>query len=310
EVDLDGDGRYDLDLAPLVSPVAAEVQRAGTFTVKARVTDSSGVSGTAVAPMTATAIGTRGWLVSPRAGELVWGTSVTLTAESTPAGAPKSVQFQYRRDSPTGPWIDVGGPIVSTSTLFSTAWDVSALPAFAVDLRVLVDGSVSSGDDANTVLPSAVSPTLSESGSVLQAAGPRVVRNGAGVWAFTAVPLRIESAARPFGSGSALGLVPVGGAYRITGGTRVRLPFAGDGSALDVHAYDEAARVWIRLVSRVSHDDGWVEADAIAPAIYALYATPAGDAGGGRFCSAQAARAPGPWIVVFALGLLACCRRR
>jgi len=102
---------------------------------------------------------------------------------------------------------DVGGPIVSTSTLFSTAWDVSALPAFAVDLRVLVDGSVSSGDDANTVLPSAVSPTLSESGSVLQAAGPRVVRNGAGVWAFTAVPLRIESAARPFGSGSAPFLV-------------------------------------------------------------------------------------------------------
>ncbi len=310
EVDLDGDGRYDLDLAPLVSPVTAEIQRAGAFTVKARVTDSSGVSGTAVAPMIATALGTRGWLVSPRAGDIVSGNSVTLTAEAIPAGPPKSVQFQYRRDSPPGTWIDIGGPIVSSGTLFSVPWDVSALPAFAVDLRVLVDGTISSGDDANTVLPSAASPTLSESGGTLQASGPRVVRNGAGVWAFTATPLRIEPAARPLGNGSALGLVTIGDAFRISGGTRVRLPFAGDGSALHAHAYDEAAGVWIRLASRVSHDDGWVEADAIAPAIYALFAAPVGDGGGGRFCSAQAARNPGPWIVVLALGFLACCRRR
>lgn len=315
EYDVDGDRRYDLDPAPAVSPVSWEIQRAGNFTAKVRVTDPSGVAGTATAPFTATAIGTRGWLVSPRAGDIVAGTSLTLTAEATPHGAAKKVQFQYRADSPPGAWTDIGGPIVSTGTLFAAPWDVSSLAAVPVDLRILIDDVTSSGDDANTVLPDSAAPTIAESGGTLDSSIPpsraRVFRNGAGVWVFSSSPLRLESVARPMANGSALGSAPVGGAWRITGGSRVRLPAPGDVSTLDVHLYDEAAGVWTRAIdSRAGHDDGWVEAEMIGPGIYALFALPAGSGGGGRFCGLAAARDPGPWIVVLALGILACCRRR
>jgi hypothetical protein len=103
----------------------------------------------------------------------------------------------------------------------------------------------------------------------------------------------------------------VGAAFRITAGerSRVRLPFAGDGSLLDVHVFDEGAGVWTWLSSRVAHDDGWVEAEAVAPGIYALFAgssVQGGSGSGGRFCGASAEGA----LFVLALGLLTWLRRR
>jgi PKD repeat protein len=333
EYDVDGDGRFDFVFTPPVAAISPEIQRAGVFTVKARVTDPSGLTGSGTTPMTATAFGTRGWLLSPRAGDGVSGTSVTLTAEAIPSGIIKKVQFQYRPDALPGPWIDIGGAILSDGTLFSAPWDVSALPSAFVDVRILVDDLVSSGDDSNTVFVDALAPTLSESGGRVDAfvdpGRRKVLRNAAGVWvivpakAFSGAGLlRLESAARPLGNGSALGLQPSGSTFRVAPGAsvdapfRVRIPFSGDGSALEMHVYDEPSAVWYRPISsRVSHADGWVEAEGIAPGLYALFALPpeflgGGSGGGGRFCAAQTSGSSGPWIAFLALGLIACSRRR
>lgn len=325
DYDLDGTGRTEL-VDTLLLPLAVEIQRAGIFTVRARGTDASGVSAWGTATLTATAIGTRGWMVGPRSGDALGGSSVTLTAEAIPNGTSKSVQFQYRVDTPPGPWVDIGGPIVSGGTLFSTRWDVTGLaPATVVDLRILVDGTISSGDLSNVVLANAASPTWGESGDTLDAVldpqRTKVLRNGAGVWVLTPVggpsTLGLSAAARPPGNGSALGRFPIGGTWRLSGPgpfvrpPRIRLPAPFDDPALEVHAYDETARVWIRAgISSIAHADAWVEADAIIPGLYALFAEPPMDVGTNRFCSARADGNPGGWIVVLALGILLCGRRR
>ncbi len=330
EYDVDGDGAYEVVFSPPVTPLSFEIHRAGVFTAKARVTDPSGVSASATAPLVATAIGTRGWMIAPRGGDALAGT-VTLTAEATPAGRVKKAQFQYRQNSPPGAWIDIGGALLSTDTLFTSTWDVTPLPASSiVDLRVLIDDAISSGDSANTVMTNAAAPTWSESGGTLDAGldptRAKTLRNIAGVWVIAPAggpaSLRISPASRPLGNGSALALAPVGGAWRITAAApfglplRVRLPLAADDPSIEIHAYDEAAGVWYRPgMSRVSHDDGWVEAEAFGPGIFALFGSPpgavaGGSGSGGRFCSAHAGGNPGPWIVVLALGLVACCRRR
>jgi len=171
-------------------------------------------------------------------------------------------------------------------------------------------------------------PTVTESGGTLDAvldpSRSKVLRTAAGVWVIAPAggpaSVRITPASRPLGNGSALGLSPSGGAWRIAAPApldlplRVRLPVPSDDPSLEIHAYDEAAGVWYRPgVSRVSHDDGWVEAEAFGPGIFALFASAPGVAGGsgsgGRFCSAHAAGNPAPWIVVLALGLVAWRRR-
>ncbi|MCI0582971.1 MAG: hypothetical protein L0227_08770, partial [Chloroflexi bacterium] len=283
EFDVDGDGRYDFAV-PAGSPAGTtfppEIQRAGNFSPRVRVTDTAGRSLSTTAAFASRSIGLTGWMVDPRAGDRLAGSSVALTAQAVPGGASKSVQFQVRDAAGPGPWISVGGPIVSTGTLFSTTWDVTALPNLSTfDVRILVDGTVSSGDTANAVLIDSAAPTISESGSTrTKAIRPdrtTISRSAGGVWAVVplgstsdALPLGLEPAAVPGANGSALGMFPRGGGVRVTfGGTfsnawRLRLPFGGDGTNLEIHRFDEPSGLWQRFAfPRVSHDDGWVEAD-------------------------------------------------
>jgi hypothetical protein len=83
--------------------------------------------------------------------------------------------------------------------------------------------------------------------------------------------------------------VPVGGAWTVgfagsfQAPFRLRLPFVGDGADLEVHRYDAASGVWGRFgFPRVSHDDGWVEADVVAPGLYSLFRPAAAGSGGGN----------------------------
>ncbi len=331
ELDFDGDGRYDLEVPPdtlFATTEVHEVQRVGTFALRARVRDAAGLTAAAGTSITCTAGGVRGWLVDPRAGDRLAGTALTLTAEAVPANRTKKVRFQYRADSPPGAWIDIGAPRFSEGTLFSAAWDLSGfLPGTRLDLRILIDDLFSSGDDANTVEATAFAPTIREAGAVrekeVSPVRTTVSRNGAGVWAIApkgsvaaAGTLRIEPASAPLANGSALGLAPAGGGWRVGAGFanafKVRLPFAGDGSALEVHAYEEAAGVWYRpFPSRVAHDDGWVEADAGADGIYALFrAAPPGVAGGSECSGSVSGASPSPALLLLALGLILCCRNR
>jgi PKD repeat protein len=302
EFDLDGDGRYDFITVPGSSTgtsFVAEIQRAGSFTPRVRVTDSAGRSASSTATFNSRSLGVTGWMVDPRAGDRLAGSSVTLSAQAVPGGVSKLVQFQAR-DALGGPWTNIGPPIRSSGTLFSTTWDVSGLADLAsFDLRILMDGVASSGDTANTIVIDSAAPTISESGLVrtktIRTDRTTNSRNAQGVWAIvplgaasSALPLGIQPASAPMANGSALTMVPRGSAWRLDfGGTfgnafQLRLPSSGgDAADFEIHHYDAASGVWQRLAfPRVSHDDGWVEADANAAGIYSLFA-PSGTGGGG-----------------------------
>jgi hypothetical protein len=270
-------------------------------------------------------------MVEPRAGDRLAGASVALTAEVVPAGTAKRAQFQYRPDLAGGPWIDIGGPILSQETLFTTIWDTSGLAdLLALDLRILVNGTVSSGDDENTVVVDRTAPTIREDGSMrertIRPDRTTVSRNGAGVWLImpygavdAPTTLRLEPVAAPLPNGSALTLTPRGEAWRIEGnasfpkGFRLRIP--GVGEALEIHHFDAAAGVWHRLFpSRVSHGDGWIEADVNATGIYQIFdlSSREEEGGGSDSCVASLPSVDGrvfPWAVLLAF-LFAGRRRR
>jgi hypothetical protein len=233
-------------------------------------------------------VGLAGWMVDPRAGDRLAG-SVTLTAQAVPRGVSKSVQFQVRESAGPGPWTNVGSAIVSTGTLFSAAWDVTALPNLtSFDVRILIDGAASSGDDADTVVIDSGAPTISESGSLrtktIRTDRTTLSRTAAGVWAIVplgstpdALPLSVEPAVVPAANGSAAGKALHGGGVAVTfAGTftntwTLRLPFTGVGTSLEIHRFDGPSGTWKQFASSRVGDDGWVESDVNAAGVYALF---------------------------------------
>ncbi|RPH50831.1 MAG: PKD domain-containing protein, partial [Planctomycetota bacterium] len=289
EIDVEGDGRFEFQV-PAGSPTGTtflpEIQRAGTFSPVVRVTDTAGLSVSATASFTARTVGLAGWMVDPRAGDRLAG-SVTLTAQAVPRGVSKSVQFQVRDSAGPGPWTNVGSPIVSTGTLFSAAWDVTALPNLSsFHVRILIDGTASSGDAANTVVIDSGAPTISESAAIrtktIRTDRTTISRTAAGVWAIVppgstpnALPLSVEPASVPATNGSAAGKVLHGGGIAVTfAGTFtntwiLRLP--GVGTALEIHRFDGPSGTWKQFAPSRVGDDGWVESDVNATGIYALF---------------------------------------
>jgi PKD repeat protein len=294
--DADGDGRIDQILLPGSASGTLfpfEIRRAGGFTSRLHVTDSSGQSVSATCAYVARSSGVQGWLIDPIQGDRLAGTSVTLTAEVIPFGVVKSVQFQYRPAPFGGGWINIGPQISGSGTLFSTPWNVSGLTDLSsFNLRVLIDGTISSGDTTATIVVDTTAPTISEIGSTrtksIRTDQTTVSRNGSGVWALLpvgttadALPLRMEPSGTPPANGSAASLIPVGQAWKLTfGGTfqntfRLRLPFSGPRTDFEIHHYDDVAGAWQRLGhSRVGSADGWVEADVNADGVYSLFAPP------------------------------------
>jgi len=343
EFDLDGDGTFDLNLPPTTpgsTTVTHEIQRAGNRFARVRVTDDTGLSAEQTTSFLAVGPDVRGWLIDPRAGDRLAGTAVTLTAEAVPSGRMKKVVFQYRPAGPPGPWVDLSGPLFSEGTLFSASWNVTTVPpATALDLRVLIDDTVSSGDTANPVTVDPATPTLLEDGGVREeSATPgrtTISRNAAGVWiilspgATTAAAdrtLRLEPATAPLPNGSALGMIPQGGAWRVgldapfVNDFTIRIPCTPARDALGVHAYDESAGVWYRKeFSRVSWADGWVETRGVAPGIYAVFDESPVDLAGGSAsesdgCLASSVVATGGsssfWVMCLAAGAWLWRRRR
>lgn len=326
EVDLDGDGRYDVRVAP-GSPSGTtflvEIQRAGQPTARVRVTDTGGQSSSATAAYSARSVGATGWMVDPRAGDHVSGRAVALTAEAVPAGVLKTVRFQ-RRDSPGGAWIDIGPAIVSTGTLFSTSWNTAGIADLSpIDLRILVDGTASSGDAANTVIVDKGSPTVSDDGTtrtrVVQTDRTLHSRHLQGAWVILpmgctadALPLSLKPdtvmvpAGPRFGSREAKAGWRIGFDGDFVAPFRLRLPYTiADGAALEMQHYDDRTRRWSRLsYPHVSASDRWVEAEAVAPGFYALVGgAPEADSGGGG-CGATGLEA------ILGIGLAWALRRR
>lgn len=322
EWDVDGDGRYDLETAPTTS-ILHQYQRVGVFAARVRVTNAAGLTATATTTVSTSHTTVAGWMLEPREGDKVSGTGVTLTAEAVPKGQLKKVQFQYRTNFPVGPWIDIGGPMFSTGTRFSTSWDVSGFSDFSVfDLRILIDDTASSGDPDNTVTVNPFAPDLAESGGVkdrvLRARSTTFARTAGGVeivvpyGSMTSagdVTLRIEGASLPIQNGSALGLAPASGGIRLSltsGATAfqntylLRFPIPGgvDASALVVHRYDAQAGVWRRdFATIVRHDEGLVEVRTTELGIFAVYVGESGtdgDDSGSNLCFGTVPSATNP----------------
>jgi len=326
--DADGDGRVDQILLPGSASATTfpfEIRRAGGFTSRLHVTDSNGQSVSATCSYAARSIGVQGWLIDPIQGDRLAGTSVTLTAEVIPFGVVKTVQFQYRTAPLGGGWIDIGPLLSGSGTLFSTSWNAGGLTDLSsFNLRVLINGTISSGDTTTTIVIDSAAPTTSESGSIrtksIRTDRTTVSRNASGVWTLLpvgsttdALPLRMEPSGTPQANGSAASLVPVGQAWKLTfGGTfqntfKLRIPFSGNRTDFEIHHYDDVAGVWQRLgYSRVSSADSWVEADVNADGVYSLFVPPsfllAHHHSG--FCGALGLEA------ALALGLIRLLRRR
>jgi hypothetical protein len=270
----------------------------------------------------ARSVGAAGWMIDPRAGDRLSGSSVTLTAEAVPGGVPKTVQFQ-QRDALGGPWINIGVPILSTGTVFSTSWNVNGIADLSsLDLRILIDGTASSGDTANTVVIDSLAPTVSETSTkrtrTIRTDRTTISRTSKGAWAI--VPMGATADALPLSLSPASVLVPsgprLGSKQTVQGwqidfaGTfstpfRLRLPLPpGGGSNLEIHRYDAAARTWSRLsFPQISPADGWLEADANAAGFYALVEGPR-ESSPGKGCGATGLEA------LLSLVLLRMVRRR
>jgi hypothetical protein len=298
EFDVDGDGRFDFRV-PAGSATGTtflpEIQRAGTFSPVVRVTDSAGLSLSATAAYVARTVGLAGWMVDPRAGDRLSGNSVTLTAQAVPQGPTKMVQFQVRTSAGPGPWTNVGAPIASTGTLFTTTWDVTGLPNLtSFDVRILINGTASSGDAANTVVIDSGAPTISENGA-LRAKSVRndrttISRAASGVWAIVPLgstpdplALTLDPAAAPAANGTAAGKTLHGSGYSVTfAGTItspwiLRLPCSGDSTSLEIHHFDTPSGTWHQFAPSRAGDDGWVETEVNATGVYAVFGpVPAG----------------------------------
>jgi PKD repeat protein len=293
EIDIEGDERYDLIVPPgsaVGTSIPVPIQRFGTLLPRVRVTDSAGRSVTASTSFSARVLGPAGWMLDPRQGDRLSGSGITLSAQAVPEDVPKSVQFQ-RRNATGGPWLDIGPAILSSGTLFSTRWDPSGLAALSSwNLRILINGTVSSGDTSTTVAIDDIAPTIVESGGsrtkTVRTDRTTVLRNAEGVWVIVpvgstsdALPLRLEAASTPMANGSALSLIPRGSAWRVdfagsfSNTFQLRLPISGgDLEDLEIHHFDDVAGVWQRFAfPRVSSVDGWVEADVNAPGVYAVF---------------------------------------
>jgi PKD repeat protein len=158
EWDFDGDGTFDVKTAG--NTVNHTYTRPGVFSAKVRATDGTAPNTLDLSDELTTTVSAYepalwGTMVEPQAGNTILGNIggqyASLVAIVRPYGQSKTVQFQYRTDAPVGAWTDIGSAITSTGTLFTLAWDVTAIVASTYDLRVLIGGATSSGDNSCTV---------------------------------------------------------------------------------------------------------------------------------------------------------------
>lgn len=167
EFDIQGDGIFDAVVTNITaSPVQINLslKSIGTFNAVANLTNTSNISSRAQAQVKGTFTGTIGFINEPEPTVTVAGSAVTITAIVLPTGVSKKVQFQYKPDSSAGPWIDIGSSVTSTRSTFKASWDTSALvDSSVIDLRALINDSISTGDDASTVQLNFVTPKIRES---------------------------------------------------------------------------------------------------------------------------------------------------
>ncbi|MDP6958518.1 MAG: PKD domain-containing protein, partial [Planctomycetota bacterium] len=335
EWDVDGDGHFDRSTP--VSTLHHQYQRVGSLIPRARVIGSGGLASELTSSVRIDGPAITGWIIDPQdsqSGVSITGSSITLTAEAVPRGISKVVQFQYRTDNPPGAWIDIGAPMDSTGTRFSTQWDVSGLNAgIVLDIRLTVNG-VDPLDPTNTnlivhdtITVNHLNPIISESGTTkeIELSGNKSVftRNAEGVelripYGAATGTLRIEPGESKVQNGSTIGKKQVGsptqirfisgsGPFSKPGTLRMPIPPGSNETKLSIHRYDTQAKVWSRdYPSQIMHADGLVEVRFVDTGIFAVFEeTALSGGGGGCFGAILSAENAGHYLLIILAALIA-----
>ncbi|MBI3096952.1 MAG: PKD domain-containing protein [Planctomycetes bacterium] len=147
--DFEGDSRRDQSTTAATTTFRYTVP--GTYTATVFARDGAGVEDDATT--TITVLGTTSvtaWLDAPSEGQSVSGRQIGLLATVLPSGTSKTVQFQFQV-SGSGTWNNIGASQSGSGTAFTTSWDASSLGGSTVELRALVNSTLSTGDTSNTV---------------------------------------------------------------------------------------------------------------------------------------------------------------
>ncbi|MBI3987663.1 MAG: PKD domain-containing protein, partial [Lentisphaerae bacterium] len=93
----------------------------------------------------------RTWITTPRSGDIVWGTAVSLMAHAAPGSQVAWVQYQYT-PAGQGSWSNLGAALVPPQNAYSMTWDVTSLTdGAAYELRT-VAGDTSGGSVTSDVV--------------------------------------------------------------------------------------------------------------------------------------------------------------
>ena len=134
--DFDGDG--SCDLVTSTNCVPNDYTLVGKFLASVRAIDTDGLSGSAAAEVYAfEASRLRVWISTPKDGATLWGSNVTLHANTAPGSLTAAVQLQYKAVT-ASTWNNVGSALIPPPYSFKTTWDVTQLPAQTnYDLRAI-----------------------------------------------------------------------------------------------------------------------------------------------------------------------------
>ena len=236
--DFDGDGEDDwVGLDQVVTQRYLEV---GTFGVSVRVTDDDGLTARASSQVAAyESSKLKTWISSPKDGERVWGSNVTVQAQTAPGQLTGSVQIQYRM-SPSGEWSDVGPLLFPPANSYKASWNVAELVSGqAYDLRavaidtegktvisetVTVWADAAAGDLPGRTLETTVAGMLTKrqtfdrarQGACILADGTAVYVPADSVAADPTILVEVLDASTNPPSGAAFGLTSAGGHRKIS----------------------------------------------------------------------------------------------
>lgn len=158
EWDFDGDGR--VDLVTQGNTATNTYEKVGSFKAMVRVVDDTGLDATAIESVFVTeASNLKVWLSVPKDGWHVWGSEVSVHANTAPGNMTASLQLQYKLSS-TNIWNDLGAIFTPPPFSFKTTWAVTSLVDMAqYDLRaVAVDtyGAPVTSEVIRVVIDSAI----------------------------------------------------------------------------------------------------------------------------------------------------------
>ncbi|MBI2447247.1 MAG: hypothetical protein HYV48_01765 [Candidatus Omnitrophica bacterium] len=157
--DYEGDGEYDWS-STTTGTTSHIYDTAGSYSPTVMVVDSNGLTDTDSASLTVSSPSSlKVWISQPKNGKKVWGSDVTLYANTAPGSITASVKFQYKVSDPdVTEWTDIGSEIFPPpDSFFSTTWDVTGLTEGTYDLQ-----AVGTDTSDNTVNSESITVTVTQ----------------------------------------------------------------------------------------------------------------------------------------------------